>query len=104
MLVGLSYRRKSKECSEGVKFSSDTPVEKIEISILKIKVKPTRQETQKQAHLHTLRHSLATHRRGRGEVVRYIKSLHGRSGSKAAELYNLITTKGFENLKAARDD
>ena len=48
--VGLNYRRRGKGRREGVEFSSDPPAKKIEISILRIKVKPTRQETQKQAH------------------------------------------------------
>ncbi len=57
----------------------------------------------KNATVHTLRHSFATHLLESGTDLRYIQVLLGHESSKTTEIYTHITTKGMERIKSPLD-
>jgi integrase/recombinase XerD len=58
----------------------------------------------KDSHLHTLRHSLATHLFEDGVDMRYVQALLGHSSSKTTEIYTQIKTDGFKKIKSPLED
>jgi integrase/recombinase XerD len=58
----------------------------------------------KEASLHTLRHSFATHLLERGTDIRYIQILLGHNSSRTTERYTHLTKKGFENIQSPLDN
>lgn len=58
---------------------------------------------QKDATVHTLRHSFATHLLENGVDIRYIQELLGHESSKTTEIYTHISEKNLSNIKSPLD-
>lgn len=86
-------------------FESSTHEQYSESSLNKVFAKALeRSGIPKNASLHTLRHSFATHLLERGTDIRYIQVLLGHNSGKTTERYTHLTKKGFENIISPLDN
>ena len=60
-------------------------------------------EIKKDATVHTLRHSFATHLLEKGTDLRYIQELLGHKSSKTTEIYTHISKNSIRNIKSPLD-
>jgi len=85
------------EGSSGEQYSASSLQKIFQVALKKTGIK-------KQASLHTLRHSFATHLLERGTDIRYIQALLGHTSSRTTEIYTHVTKKGFEKIKSPLDN
>jgi len=85
------------EGAAGAEYSSSSLQTIMKAATLKAGIK-------KNATMHTLRHTFATHCLENGVDLRYIQSMLGHESSKTTEIYTHITTKGFDQIKSPMDN
>lgn len=76
---------------------SESSVQKV------VKKAMAKAKIQRNATMHTLRHSFATHLLENGTDIRYIQTLLGHSSSKTTEIYTHVSSKNIRNISSPID-
>lgn len=84
--------------AQGESFLSERSVQKI------FKTACEKAGVTKEASVHTLRHSFATHLLESGTDIRYIQELLGHASSKTTEIYTHVTNNSIRKIRSPLDD
>jgi len=98
---GDRYRLRFKNSREGIHAGGTWSVKSIQLVFKQACEKAC---IPKDATVHTLRHSFATHLLEKGTDLRIIQELLGHASSKTTEIYTHVSTRTIKNIRSPLDD
>jgi len=99
--VELEYLLRFKYSREGIHAGGTWSVKSIQLVFRRACEKAC---ITKDATVHTLRHSFATHLLEKGTDLRFIQELLGHASSKTTEIYTHVSTRTIKNIRSPLDD